>query len=97
LLDKNGKHLRPAILWNDARSFVECDDIMRREPQAVPMSGNIPLAGYTAPKLLWVKKHEPKIFEKVAMVLLPKDYIRYRMTGTYGSDMSDSSGTACRL
>ncbi len=93
LLDKDGKPLRPCILWNDARSFVECDDIMRREPQAVPMSGNIPLAGYTAPKLLWVKKHEPKIFDKVAKVLLPKDYIRYRMTGTYGSDMSDSSGT----
>jgi xylulokinase len=93
LLDKDGKPLRPCILWNDARSFVECDDIMRREPQAVPMSGNIPLAGYTAPKLLWVKKHEPKIFDKVAKVLLPKDYIRYCMTGTYGSDMSDSSGT----
>ena len=93
LLDKDGKALRPCILWNDARSFVECEEIMAREPRAVPMSGNIPLAGYTAPKLLWVKKHEPKIFDKVAKVLLPKDYIRYRMTGTYGSDMSDSSGT----
>ena len=93
LLDKDGKPLRPCILWNDARSFVECEDIMRREPKAVPTTGNIPLAGYTAPKLLWVKKHEPKIFDKVAKVLLPKDYIRYRMTATYGSDMSDSSGT----
>ena len=80
LLDKDGKPLRPSILWNDARSFVECEDIMRREPKAVPTTGNIPLAGYTAPKLLWVKKHEPKIFDKVAKVLLPKDYIRYRMT-----------------
>ncbi len=93
LLDKDGKVLRPCILWNDARSFVECQDIMTREPRAVGLAGNIPLAGYTAPKLVWVKKHEPRIFEKVAKVLLPKDYIRFRMTGTYGSDMSDSSGT----
>ncbi len=93
LLDKDGKVLRPCILWNDARSFVECQEIMAREPRAVPFTGNIPLAGYTAPKLVWVQKHEPKVFEKVAKVLLPKDYIRYRMTGTYGSDMSDSSGT----
>lgn len=93
LLDKDGKVLRPCILWNDARSFAECDDIVRREPGAVSLSGNIPLAGYTAPKLLWVKKNEPKIFNRVAKVLLPKDYIRYRMTGDYASDMSDSSGT----
>jgi xylulokinase len=93
LLDRDGKVLRPCILWNDARSFVECQDIMQRQPQAVAHSGNIPLAGYTAPKLQWVKKHEPHVFDKVAKVLLPKDYIRYRMTGTYGSDMSDASGT----
>jgi xylulokinase len=93
LLDAAGKVLRPCILWNDARSFKECEDIMAREPKAVPLAGNIPLAGYTAPKLVWVKKHEPKIFGKVAKVLLPKDYIRYRMTGEYASDMSDSSGT----
>jgi xylulokinase len=93
LLDKDGKVLRPCILWNDARSFRECDDIMNREPRAVPLAGNIPLAGYTAPKLVWVKKHEPKIFARVAKVLLPKDYIRFRMTGEYASDMSDSSGT----
>ncbi len=93
LLDKDGKVLRPCILWNDARSFAECEEIMAREPRAVSVAGNIPLAGYTAPKLVWVKKHEPRIFEKVAKVLLPKDYIRYRMTGDYASDMSDSSGT----
>jgi xylulokinase len=93
LLDAAGKVLRPCILWNDARSFKECEDIMAREPKAVPLAGNIPLAGYTAPKLVWVKKHEPKIFEKVAKVLLPKDYIRFRMTGEFASDMSDSSGT----
>ncbi|HRX37505.1 MAG TPA: xylulokinase [Aestuariivirga sp.] len=93
LLDKDGKPLRPCILWNDARSFKECEDIMTKEPGAVPLAGNIPLAGYTAPKLVWVKKNEPKIFSKVAKVLLPKDYIRFRMTGDYASDMSDSSGT----
>ena len=93
LLDAGGKALRPCILWNDARSFKECEEIMAREPKAVPLAGNIPLAGYTAPKLVWVKKHEPRIFDKVAKVLLPKDYIRFRMTGDYASDMSDSSGT----
>jgi xylulokinase len=93
LLDKDGKVLRPCILWNDARSFAECEEIMARAPKAVGVAGNIPLAGYTAPKLVWVKKHEPKVFDKVAKVLLPKDYIRFRMTGDYASDMSDSSGT----
>ena len=93
LVDKDGKPLRPCILWNDARSFKECDDIMQGTPEVVEHSGNIVLAGYTAPKLVWVKKHEPKIFGKVAKVLLPKDYIRLRITGDYASDMSDSSGT----
>lgn len=93
LLDKADKVLRPAILWNDARSFAECRDIEAREPKAREIAGNIPLAGFTAPKLVWVKKHEPKIFDKVAKVLLPKDYVRLRMTGDYASDMSDSSGT----
>ncbi len=93
LLDKDGKVLRPCILWNDARSFAECKDILDNEPRAVAHCGNVPLAGYTAPKLVWVRKHEPKIFEKVAKVLLPKDYIRFRMTGDYASDMSDSAGT----
>ena len=93
LIDKSGKVLRPCILWNDARSFEECADILRDCPEAKAITGNIPLAGFTAPKLLWVKKHEPKIFDQVAKVLLPKDYIRFRMTETYGSDMSDSAGT----
>jgi xylulokinase len=93
LVGKDGKALRPCILWNDARSFRECADIMEGTPEVVRHSGNIVLAGYTAPKLLWVKKHEPSVFEKVAKVLLPKDYIRLRMTGAYASDMSDSSGT----
>jgi xylulokinase len=93
LIDKAGHALRPCILWNDARSFVECRDIMEGTPEVVAHSGNIVLAGYTAPKLVWVKKHEPRIFDKVAKVLLPKDFIRLKMTGEYASDMSDSSGT----
>ncbi|MGE3832909.1 MAG: xylulokinase, partial [Parvibaculaceae bacterium] len=93
ILDKSDKVLRPAILWNDARSFEECKDIEAREPRARSITGNIPLAGFTAPKLVWVKKHEPRVFGKVAKVLLPKDYVRLRMTGEYASDMSDSSGT----
>jgi xylulokinase len=93
LLDRDGKVLRPCILWNDARSFAECGDILAHEPRAKEISGNIPLAGYTAPKLLWVEKHEAQVFRQVDKVLLPKDYIRYRMTGDFASDMSDSSGT----
>ncbi|MBC8036559.1 MAG: xylulokinase [Rhizobiales bacterium] len=93
LLDHAGKPLRPAILWNDARAFEECRDIERLEPRAREISGNIPLAGFTSPKLMWVKKHEPRIFDKVAKVLLPKDYVRFCMTGDYASDMSDSAGT----
>lgn len=93
LLDADGKVLRPAILWNDARSFHECQEIMDREPEATAIAGNVALAGFTAPKLAWVKKHEPKIFEQTAKVLLPKDYVRLRMTGDYASDMSDSAGT----
>jgi xylulokinase len=93
LLDKSDKVLRPAILWNDARSFAECRDIEEREPRARKIAGNIPLAGFTAPKLVWVKKHEPRLFDSVAKVLLPKDYVRLRMIGDYASDMSDSSGT----
>ncbi|MFN0192761.1 MAG: xylulokinase, partial [Aestuariivirga sp.] len=93
ILDSSDKPLRPAILWNDARSFAECEEIERREPRSRDITGNIALAGFTAPKLVWVKKHEPRVFEKTAKVLLPKDYVRLCMTGEYASDMSDSSGT----
>jgi xylulokinase len=93
LLDKEGEVLRPAILWNDARSGAECKEIEAREPRARDITGNIAMAGFTAPKLVWTRKHEPKVFEKVAMVLLPKDYVRFRLTGEYASDMSDSAGT----
>ncbi len=93
LLDRAGRVLRPAILWNDARSFAECRELEAREPRARAIAGNLALAGFTAPKLIWVRKHERGIFDRVAKVLLPKDYVRLRMTGDYASDMSDSAGT----
>jgi len=94
LLDAQDKPLRPAILWNDGRSGRECVDLERREPNSRAITGNIMMPGFTAPKLLWVSRHEPEIFERTACVLLPKDYVRLKMTGEKLSDMSDASGTA---
>jgi xylulokinase len=93
LLDAQDKPLRPAILWNDGRSGLECLDLERREPNSRAITGNIMMPGFTAPKLLWVSRHEPEIFRRTACVLLPKDYIRLKMTGERLSDMSDASGT----
>jgi xylulokinase len=94
LLDELDRPLRPAILWNDGRSGQECLDLERREPNARAITGNIMMPGFTAPKLLWVARHEPEIFKRTATVLLPKDFVRLRMTGEKFSDMSDASGTA---
>jgi len=93
LLDKDNKVLRPAILWNDGRSFAECAEMEAAEPLLREISGNIAMPGFTAPKLLWVRKHEPDIFERTAKVLLPKDYVRFLLTGAFVSEMSDASGT----
>lgn len=93
LLDRNDRPLRPAILWNDGRSALECLDLERREPAARAITGNIMMPGFTAPKLLWVSRHEPEIFRRTACVLLPKDYVRLKMTGEKISDPSDASGT----
>ncbi len=93
LLDAAGRVLRPAILWNDGRSGAECVELERRVPDLPRITGNRAMAGFTAPKLLWVKRHEPAIFAKVARVLLPKDYVRLRLTGEAASEMSDSAGT----
>lgn len=93
LLDAQGAPLRPAILWNDGRSGPQCSELERLEPDARAITGNMPMPGFTAPKLLWVRTHEPEVFQQVAQVLLPKDYLRYRMTGELVSDLSDSSGT----
>jgi xylulokinase len=93
LLDAHGEVLRPAILWNDVRSAQQCEGLTRALPTLPQIAGNLAMPGFTAPKLAWVREHEPGVFERVAKVLLPKDYLRYRMTGAYVSEMSDAAGT----
>ncbi len=93
LLDERDRPLRPAILWNDGRSAQECQELERREPASRAITGNIMMPGFTAPKLLWVARHEPEVFQRTAHVLLPKDYVRLCLTGERVSDMSDAAGT----
>ncbi len=93
LLDREDRPLRPAILWNDGRSALECLDLERRVPDSRAITGNIMMPGFTAPKLLWVARHEPEVFRDTASVLLPKDYVRLKLTGEKVSDMSDAAGT----
>ncbi|MFM0077025.1 xylulokinase [Paraburkholderia sediminicola] len=93
LLDANDRPLRPAILWNDMRSVIECDELTARAPRLHEVAGNCAMPGLTAPKLLWVARHEPEHFRKLACVLLPKDYLRLRLTGVKLTDPSDASGT----
>ncbi|MEK1876088.1 MAG: xylulokinase [Rhizobium altiplani] len=93
LLDAEDKVLRPCILWNDTRSYVEAA-ALDSDPRFRRLTGNIVFPGFTAPKLAWVAKHEPEIFAKVAKVLLPKDYLRLWLTGEHISEMSDSAGTS---
>ena len=93
LIDASDKLLRPCILWNDTRSHVEAA-ALDADPRFRALTGNIVFPGFTAPKLAWIRKHEPDIFAKVAKVLLPKDYLRLWLTGEYISEMSDSAGTS---
>ncbi len=93
LIDIHGEVLRPAILWNDGRSFEECLELEKLVPDSRAITGNIMMPGFTAPKLKWVQKHEPNVFSQTNKVLLPKDFLRYKLTGIYASDMSDSAGT----
>ena len=95
LLDGAGKVLRPAILWNDQRTQAQCDEIHRRigREKFIQISGNVALTGFTAPKILWVAQNEPKVYAQARHILLPKDYIRYRLTGDYTMDKADGSGT----
>jgi xylulokinase len=93
LLDASDKVLRPCILWNDTRSHAEAA-ALDATPGVRDLSGNIVFPGFTAPKLLWVEKHEPDIFAQIAKVLLPKDYLRLWLTGDHVSDMSDAAGTS---
>jgi xylulokinase len=95
LLDGSGKVLRPAILWNDQRTGAQCDEIRTRvgKEKFIRITGNDALTGFTAPKILWVKENEPDVYQKARHVLLPKDYLRFRLTGAYAMDKADGSGT----
>lgn len=93
LLGSDGEVLRPAILWNDGRSVAECAELEQRFPNLHAIAGNQAMPGFTAPKLLWVRRHEPDIFARTATVLLPKAYVGYRLTGEMVEEMSDASGT----
>ena len=95
-LGRDERPLRPALLWNDQRTAEECAIIEQRaggRRKLINMVGNPALTGFTAPKILWVRKHEPKVYDKTCHILLPKDYIRCRMTGEYATDVGDASGT----
>lgn len=94
LLDASHKVLRPAMLWNDTRAAAEAASLQREHPEILDIIGNPVMPGFTAPKLMWLRAHEPRIFEQVALVLLPKDYVRLHLTGEAVTDMSDASGTA---
>jgi xylulokinase len=93
LLDHHDQVLRPAILWNDTRSALECEHMMTELPSLPALGGSLAMPGFTAPKLRWVAKHEPDVFKRIAKVLLPKDFIRLKLIGDYVTDMSDASGT----
>jgi xylulokinase len=95
LLDEGGRVLRPAILWNDQRTGAQCDEIRKRigRERLISITGNDALTGFTAPKILWVQENEPAIYAEARHVLLPKDYIRYCLTGGFAMDKADGSGT----
>ena len=95
VLDADGRVLRPAILWNDQRTAAECAEIEARIglERLVELTGNRALTGFTAPKLLWLRSHEPDTYARISNVLLPKDYVRFRLTGERLIDAADASGT----
>ena len=95
LLDEHGQVLRPAILWNDQRTASQCDEIRARlgREHLIAITGNDALTGFTAPKILWVQQNEPEIYARACHVLLPKDYLRFCLTGEYAMDKADGSGT----
>ncbi|MFS7307534.1 xylulokinase [Rahnella inusitata] len=93
VLDAQQNVLRPAILWNDGRSFSQCQQLEAAVPDSREITGNLMMPGFTAPKLQWLRENEPELFAKIDKVLLPKDYLRWLMTGVFASDMSDAAGT----
>jgi len=92
-IDARGAVLRPAILWNDGRSAPQCQQLTAQCPRLAVLTGNLAMPGFTAPKLLWMREHEPALFARIACVLLPKDWLRFMLSGVLASDMSDASGT----
>ena len=96
LLDAEGTVLRPCIMWNDQRTGPQCAWITHKvgARRVLELTGNPVLPGFTAPKIVWVREHEPEVYARVARVLLPKDYIRYRLTGAFATEVSDASGTS---
>ena len=96
LLDKDNQVLRPCILWNDQRTARQCADITARvgADRVLELTGNPVLPGFTAPKIAWVQEHEPELFARAARFLLPKDYVRFLLSGEHFSDVSDASGTS---
>ena len=94
-LDADGRVLRPAILWNDQRTAAECAEITETigAQRLIDLTCNPALTGFTAPKILWVRKHEPAVYEKTRRMLLPKDYVRFRLSGEFATEVSDASGT----
>ena len=93
LLDAHDAVLRPAILWNDGRSGAQCAALEAAVPNLHTIAGNLAMPGFTAPKLIWVREHEPALFARTARVLLPKDWLRLQLSGEHVSDLSDASGT----
>lgn len=95
LLDAAGEVLRPSILWNDQRTQSQCNEIHARmgREKFIQITGNVALTGFTAPKILWVKENEPDVYAKTAHVLLPKDFVRYKLTGDFAMDKADGAGT----
>ena len=94
VLDENDEVIRPAILWNDGRTQKETDYLNNEigKEKLSKLTGNIAFAGFTAPKILWLKANEPQNFAKIKKIMLPKDYIAYRLTGEFSTDYSDASG-----
>ena len=95
LLDDAGEVLRPAILWNDQRTQAQCDQIHARigRERFIQITGNLALTGFTAPKILWVQQNEPEIYAKARHLLLPKDYLRFKLTDEYAMDKAGGAGT----
>jgi xylulokinase len=94
-LDEHDRVLRPAILWNDQRTGAECAEIEERVglERLISLTGNRALPGFTAPKLLWLRRHEPDVYARIRRIVLPKDYVRLRLTGEWAIDAADASGT----